>query len=79
MQFLVEEDDPGQWRWRLIGLKNEMLLRSDETYDSLRDASQSASTFARTVLSASARISAPVPALRRAPRPGPRRPIFAPA
>ncbi|MGY2051732.1 hypothetical protein [Methylobacterium sp. JK268] len=77
MQFLIEQDDPGQWRWRLIGRKNETLLRSDDTFPSRGEAANAATTCARTIEGASRRMSATPQPPRRIPRPGPRRPIFA--
>ncbi|WP_018262861.1 hypothetical protein [Methylobacterium sp. WSM2598] len=78
MEFLIEQDDTGRWRWRLIGRKNETLLRSDETFASRGEAAEAASLWSRTIEGASRRMAGAVPPPRRPPRPVPRRPIFAP-
>ncbi|ACL58374.1 YegP family protein [Methylobacterium nodulans] len=78
MQFLVEQDEPGQWRWRLIGRKGETLMLSDEIYDTKPEAADAACLHAHLIEAASRRMVAPVSPPKRAPRLVPRRPIFTP-
>ncbi|MFE1602523.1 hypothetical protein [Methylobacterium sp. ID0610] len=61
MEFRVEQEQPGQWGWRLLGPRGVTLLRSDETYGSQIQASAAATAFARLVVQASRKMTAPAP------------------
>lgn len=56
MEFLVEQDRPGRWKWRLIGRRGMTIMRSDEYYMSCVQAAAAATAFARMVTQASKRV-----------------------